>query len=251
MLVVLSLILLILLIIVGKKEGIKTYMCFYLNYFLIFIFMILISVGFNAIILSIIICLLVASVSLFLTRGRNIKTESSFISIVVVLLFMFFIIFFVGKSASIGGFSYESIEAIAGYSYEINYNMEDVIIGIVLMCTIGTIIDTSISISTALNEVYLNNKGIQFKELYKSGMNVGKDILSTTINTLFFVFLGGTVGLFFWHYTDSIEIFINYKALCQELIELLSCFIGSILVIPITSFITSKKLSKRIDISLK
>ena len=217
-------------------------MCFYLNYFLIFIFMLLISIGFNAIVLSIIICLLVASVSLFLTNGRNIKTESSFISIFIVLLFMFFLIFFIGRNANIGGFSYESIETIAGYSYEINYNMSDLIIAIILMCTIGTIVDTSISISTAINEVYLNNKDIKFNELYKSGMNVGKDILSTTINTLFFVFLGGILGLFFWHYTDTLEYFINYKALCQELIELLFCFIGSILVIPITAFITSKRI---------
>lgn len=243
MIKILSLILLILLLIVGKKEGLKTYACFYLNYFLILVYIFLMGIGFNAIILSFIICLLASLVSLFLINGSNVKTKSSFISICIVLSIMFVIIFFIGNNANVQGFSYEAIEAIAGYSFDINYNMKDLIIGMILVCTIGTIIDTSISISTALNEVYLNNEGITQNELYNSGINVGKDILSTTINTLFFVFLSGIVGLFYWYYTESFEFIINYKTLCQELIELLCACIGSIIVIPITSYICSRNLS--------
>lgn len=85
---------------------------------------------------------------------------------------------------------------------------------------------------------------ISEKELYNSGMNIGKDILSTTINTLFFAFLGGIIAFFFWHYSESFEYIINYKVLVQEIVELLCCCIGSILVIPITSYITSLNLIK-------
>lgn len=244
MIKILSLILLILLLLIGKQGGLKTYVCFYLNYILLFIFMFCIVLRFNAIIMSLITCVLASLVSLFLINGNNVKTKSSFFSICIVLIFMFIIILLIGKNGNIQGFSYESIESIGGYSFDINYNMTDLIIGIILICTIGTIIDTSISISTALNEIYLNNNKLSIKELYNSGMNVGKDILSTTINTLFFVFLGGIVGFFFWHVNDSFECIINYKSLVQELIELLCCCIGSIMVIPITSYITSINLQK-------
>lgn len=244
MIKILSLILLVLLILIGKKDGLKTYICFYLNYILLFIFIFSIILGFNAIIMSLITCVLASLISLFLINGSNVKTKSSFISINIVLFIIFIIILLIGKNANIQGFSYESIESIGVYSYNINYNMTDLIIGIILMCTIGTIIDTSISISTALNEIYLNNKKLNIKELYNSGMNVGKDILSTTINTLFFVFLGGIVGFFFWHINENFEYIINYKSLVQELIELLCCCIGSIMVIPVTSCITSINLHK-------
>ena len=117
------------------------------------------------------------------------------------------IIFLIGKHANIQGFAYESIEEIGVFDFNINYNMTDVIIGMFLLCTIGTIIDTSISISSALYDVKENNKKIKQDELFKSGMNIGKDILATTINTIYFAFIGGFIGFFIWHYPRARLIF--------------------------------------------
>ena len=247
MILVLSIVLFLLLVLIAKKQGLKTFLCFYINYFLIIVYMILMGIGFNPIILSLITCLVASSISLFLLNGDNIKTRASFKSVCVVLLFMLLVIFFIGKHANIQGFAYESIEEIGIFSFDINYNLTDVVIGMFLVCIIGTITDTSISISSALNEVYENNINMDYKELYKSGMTIGKDILSTTINTIYFAFIGGFIGFFVWHYGRSIEYIINHKVFANDVIELLLCFIGSILIIPITSYICSKSLKKKIS----
>lgn len=235
----LTLIFFILLIIVGKGRGLRTFICFYLNYALIITYICLMVLGCNAIFVSFLTCIAAALLSLFFLNGVNIKTKSSFKSICLVLSIMFILIYFIGQNANIQGFSHESLETISLFTYDINYNMEHLIIGLILVCTIGTIIDTSISISTALNEIYLNNPRLGTLTLFKSGMNVGKDILSTTVNTLFFVFLGGMFGFFFWHQYDSFGVMVNYKSFAQEVTELCCCCIGSILVIPVTSYITA------------
>lgn len=239
---ILSIILFILLLIVGKKQGLKTFICFYMSYFLILLYIIFMGYGFNAIIISLITCVNSSLISLFLLNGYNIKTRSSFISVSIVLIIMFLIIFIIGKHANIQGFSYESIESIGIFSFAINYNMTDVIIGMYLVGTIGTIIDTSISISSAVNEIYNNNKNITKEELFSSGMNIGRDILSTTINTLYFALVAAFIAFFVWHRTESLEYIINYKVFAQDVIELLLCFIASILIIPITSYVCSRKL---------
>lgn len=242
MILVLSIVLFLLLLFVAKTRGLKTFLCFYLNYFLIILYIIFMGIGFNAIILALITCVLTALISLFLLNGNNIKTKIAFKSVLLVLLFMLIIIFLIGKHANIQGFAYESIEEIGVFDFNINYNMTDVIIGMFLLCTIGTIIDTSISISSALYEVKENNKKIKQDELFKSGMNIGKDILATTINTIYFAFIGGFIGFFIWHYSSGLEFVLNYKVFANDIIELLFCFIGSILIIPITSYICSKEL---------
>ena len=224
MILVLSIVLFLLLLFVAKLRGLKTFICFYLNYFLIILYIIFMGIGFNAIILSLITCVLSALISLFLLNGNNIKTKISFKSVLLVLLFMFIIIFLIGKQANIQGFSYESIEEIGVFDFNINYNMTDVIIGMFILCIIGTIIDTSISISSALYEVKENNKKISKNELFKSGMNIGKDILATTINTLYFAFIGGFIAFFIWHYSSGIEYIINYKVFASDIIELLDRF---------------------------
>ena len=242
MIFALSIVLFILLLLIGKKRGIKTFICFYLNYFLIIFYIIFVGIGLNPIFMALITCIISSLISLFLLNGYNIKTKASFKSILLVLILMFIFILLIGKNANIQGFSYESIEEIGIFSFDINTNMTDVLIGMFLVCIIGTIIDTSISISSALNEIKINNPKLDAKELFLSGMNIGKDILSTTINTLYFAFIGTFIAFFIWHYNNGIEYILNYRVFASDIIELLFCFIGSILIIPITSYISSKDL---------
>ena len=241
----LSIILFILLLIVGRSRGVKTFVTFYLSIILIITYIILINFGFNAIILALIACILASCISLFMLNGYNLKTLSSFISIMIVLVLVSILTYTIGKLSNIQGFSSDSVETIGSFSYLINYDMTSVIIGMYLICVIGTIIDTSISVSTSMNEVLENNPKIKEKELYKSGMNVGGDILSTTINTLFFAIISSFIGFFMWHRGDTISYIINHKVFAQTIIELLLSLIASILIIPITSYISSKILYKK------
>ncbi len=245
MILILSIIFFILLILIGKYRGFKTFIIFYSNLLLILLYIISMSFGFNAIINAIIICILASMLTLFGLNGVNVKTKASFKSIMIILIIMFLLTFIICRNANIQGFSTESIESIGGYSFDLNYNMTDLFIGMYLVCVIGTIIDTSISISSALNEVYLNNKDLNKKELYESGMNIGKDILNTTINTLFFALVTTFIGFMMWHSKANIGYIINYKSFAQEIIKLLLCFISSTLIIPITSYIAAIDLLKK------
>lgn len=241
MIFVLSFILFCLLYTVGKKRGIKAFVLFYTSFFLIAVYILLMKWGINALLVAFIICIVVSLFNLFGLNGVNTKTKSSFISIVISLLFISLLTIIVCMPANIQGFSTDSIESIGGFSYEINYNMNYVLIGAYLVSVIGTMIDTSMSISSALWEVHENNPKLTEKELYNSGINIGKDILCTTINTLYFAMISFFVGYFLWHHSESLGLMLNYKSLVQELIKLLICIIGSILIIPVTSFICSKK----------
>lgn len=232
-------ILFFLLLYIGKRRGVKTFFSFLLSMVLIIAYIILMAFGFNALILALIICILASLVSIFLLNGYSKKTKAAFIGVMIVLSMVFILTYIIGKRANIGGFGDESLETIGIFNFDINYNMNNVIIGMYLVCVMGTIIDTSISISSAMNEVLENNPKIKEKELYKSGMNIGADILSTTINTLYFALISTFIGFFMWHKAMSIEYLINYKVFVQNIIQLLITFIGSILIIPVTSLISS------------
>ncbi len=245
MIVTLSITLLLLLLIVGRSRGFKTFITFYLGILLIILYLLLMKFGLAPIPLAVIICIIATILTLFIINGVNVKTKSSFISIMIILMLIFVLIFIIGKRANIQGFAMESIETIGGYSYDINVDMTDVMIGMYLVCIIGTVIDTSISISSAMHEVLVNNSSLNENELFKSGMNVGKDILSTTINTLYFAIISSFIGFFLWHRGANIEFVINYKSFVQEVVQLLISFIASILIIPVTAYITSKKLLKK------
>lgn len=96
----------------------------------------------------------------------------------------------------------------------------------------------SISIVSALDEIKMKTPEITWKELFKDGMKVGKEIIGTTSNTLILAYIGSllTLILLFMSTTDSNLIrIINKENVAEQLISALSASIGVVLTIPITA----------------
>lgn len=241
MIKLLSLILLVLLTIIGGKRGIKTFFTIYMNLALLFILVIIVGWGFNPTIPTLVICTIISIIILFFLNGYNKKTISSFISVILTLIVFTIITFILSNNIYIHGYTEETIESIGYLTYNIGINMLTLSSCIIIIGLIGTINDTSIAISSALYELHENNQKLKVKELFLSGMNIGRDILGTTTNTLFFAYLGGfmTLFIYFQDFQYSFTTIINSKIFAIEFTRIILSGISSFLIIPLTSLITS------------
>lgn len=241
---ILIVILFLLMIYIDTKRGVRLFLSLIFNFLILITIFYFISLGVNPIICSLIGCFIISLIILYYVNGKNIKTESSLISIVIVLIILALAIFIITNLTRIAGFGYESYEEINMFSYNVKIDFTDIAISLILISLIGATVDSSIAISSALYEVYDNNKHLSKKELYKSGINIGKDILCTTTNTLLFAFLGDFMTLTFWFYKGNYSFLdiVNAKTFASELIRILFSAIGCIIVIPITSYITTIKI---------
>ena len=249
---ILILILLALMVYIDKKRGVKLFISLCANFIILMVLFYLMALGINPIIVSLIGCFIVSYIILYFVNGKNVKTTSSLKSIVVVLIILALLIFTMTYFSRIAGFGIEAFEEINMFSYDVRIDFTDIAIALILISLIGASVDSSIAISSALYEIYENNKNLTEKELFNSGMNIGKDILCTTTNTLLFAFLGDFMTLVIWYFKGGytfLEI-INTKTFCAELIRILFSAIGCLLVIPITSYITTKSILKMDDYSL-
>lgn len=241
MIKILSLILLILLLSIGGKRGLKTFITIYMNLALIFILVIIVGWGFNPIIPTLIICIIISTIILFFLNGTNKKTIVSFVSVCFLLLIFIGITCLFGNNIYIQGYTEETIEGISYVIYDTGINMLALSNSIIIIGLIGNIVDTSIAISSALYEVHLNNPKLVAKDLFISGMNIGKDILGTTTNTLFFAYLGSCMTLFiyFQDFSYTIPAIINSKVFASEFTRIMLSGIASFIIIPLTSLISS------------
>jgi len=242
----LMLILLLLMLFVDKKRGFKLFLSLCFNFFILMIMFYLIALGINPIVIAFIGCFIISWIILYFVNERNIKTESSMKSIIIVLIILAILIFSMIRLSRIAGFGYESYEEINMFSYDVNIDFTNISIAIILIGLIGATVDSSIAISSALFEVYENNKHLTKRQLFNSGLNIGKDILCTTANTLLFAFIGEFMTLLIWFksLSYSFDFIINAKVFCAEFIKILFSGIGCVLVIPITSYITTKTILK-------
>ena len=241
MIKLLTLILLVLLILIGGKRGLKTFFSIYFNLALLFILVIITSWGFNPTIPTLVISIIISIIIQFFINGTNKKTVSSFISVILILLVFTSITIILGNNIYIAGYSEEAIESIGFINYNVGINMLPLSNSIIIIGLIGTINDTSIAISSALYELHENNKKLKPKELFISGMNIGRDILGTTANTLFFAFLGSSMPLFifFQDFQYSLAGIINSQVFASEFTRIILSGISSFLIIPVSSIITT------------
>lgn len=246
---ILILILFLLMMYIDKKRGLKLFVSLIINFVVLIIIFYFIALGVNPIILSLLGCLLISYIILYYVNGKNIKTKASLKSIFIVLIILAILIFIMTNVSRIAGFGYESYEEINMFSYDVKIDFTDIAISLVLISLIGATTDSSVAISSALYEVYDNNKHLDKRELYKSGLNIGKDILCTTTNTLLFAFLSEFLTLMIWFYKGNysfLEI-VNAKVFASEVIRILFSAIGCVIIIPITSYITTLDILKLKD----
>lgn len=242
---VISLLLIILftlMVLIGGERGIKSFMTLICNFIIFFITFIFIALTFNAILVTFISCIVICTIMIFFVNGYNEKTIASFISVLIITIITMLIISKMGVDAKIYGFSKEQLDSISSLSYYVKINFPQILVCEILVGLLAAIIDASISVSTAMNEVYVNNKQISKQKLFASGINVGKDILGTTANTLFFAYISGSMALviYFFKLDYSIPNIINNKLFCSEIFQMLSTGIGILLIIPITAYITTE-----------
>lgn len=238
-----AIILIILLYLIGGERGLITFVSLFFNVIVLAISTSLIAWGFNPLVVTFISCILICNITLFYQNGKNAKTIASFISVIIVLLILIPITYSLGYQSKIEGLNeiLKYTDELSGLTLNINIDMAKVAVSMIIMGLIGAAMDTSMAVSSAVYEIYRNNRDLDRKELLKSGINIGKDILGTTVNTLYFACIGESMMLFilFKNYNYSILKTINSKAFFQEFIYIVFSAIACVLIIPITSIIIS------------
>ena len=121
------------------------------------------------------------------------------------------------------------------------------LVGGIVISALGAVMDVAMSISSALEEVHAANPGYGAKELFRSGMNIGRDMIGTMTNTLILAFLGSGFTLIIYLYSLGLARYqlLPSAYMAIELISGLSSSIGMILAIPLTALISAGMIGRK------
>jgi uncharacterized membrane protein len=235
----LSLIFCSLLVYVGKKKGLYSLISIAISCFLITnLLSPMILDKIHPVVATIIICLLSTAVTMYLVGGFNKKSTSATIGCTLSLIVAGLLSLIVTKTASLTGFNNENSMFLFSAHPELDFI--GITISTMILATLGAVMDVGMSISSTINEIYTIDNTKTVKELFISGMNVGRDIIGTMANTLILVYLGGSLPLVLLASNIDLQKFVNLN---QVVTEIASALIGSIAIVicvPITAIVASK-----------
>lgn len=228
-------------VLVGGRKGIKAILGLLYTIILIYFIMIKgIFKGDNAIISSIGTSMLVILGTFIIIGGFNKKITTAAIGTLggVVSAGLMALIF--NNLAKMSGACEDAIQLSVSMS-AINFDFRDLLFAGIIVSALGACMDVGMSIASSLDEIKMKKSDITWVELFKSGMNIGRDVIGTMTNTLILAYVGSSLTLILLFMACNMNIIeiLNKETIAEQVISAIAGSMGVIYTVPITSFIYS------------
>lgn len=228
----------VLLLLIGRKKGVFSLVSIAATVALIFFMLMpMILSGFCPIASAVLVGILSTVITIYLVGGFNSKSSSAIIGTSLSLIFAGALSMIVIYLAHLTGFAGE--ENMFLYSAHPDLDFKGLLSASMIIAALGALMDTGVSIASSINEIYETDNTLSVKQLFTSGMNIGKDIIGTMSNTLILVYLGSSLPLVLLSSNIDLQKFFNLN---QVATEISSALIGSIAIlacVPLTAIIAA------------
>ncbi len=230
-----------LMVLVGGWEGFRTLITLGLTLVGVYYMLIGISKGGDPIILSIVVCIVVAVVTMFLVAGFNKKAIAAIIGTLSGVLISGVVAMFISKYAVLTGLGTQEAQMLMFSQGHIEFDFSKILFASILLGTLGAVMDVCISIASSINEITEANPFMLRRDLFRAGMNIGRDIMGTMANTLILAYVGTSIFLILVFFMNGIPYFdiINMDAVATEIVRAIGGTIGLILCIPLTAYVAA------------
>jgi uncharacterized membrane protein len=228
----------LLIILFGRKKGLNTIISLVLTCLSIFmVFVPSILKGNNIYLSSIIVSIFIIFMSLLIINGADKKTLCAIVGNLGGLMIAGLLAYLISNVLNLTGITDDDTMFLLMLETEKPIDLIAVLWSSIVIGSLGAVMDVSMSIASALNELSENMVEKNFKTMLKSGLNIGQDAIGTMTNTLILAYIGSSLAvvlLLVANYNDTLLLF-NLEMIVFEIIQAIIGSMGILFAIPITS----------------
>jgi len=194
--------------------------------------------GINVLLLTFIVAILISAITLFsVSGGREPKTWAAFIGTLGGVAAAGLLAGATIKLMHLTGLSSEESMILKATVLK-HVDFQGILFAGVVLGALGAVMDVAISIASAQQEVARNCGTLARRELFASGMAVGRDVMATDANTLILAYAGSSLPLVLLIASQpdlSMLRIFNLDLLVTEFVRALVGSVGLVLSIPLTA----------------
>ena len=241
---------LIVTVLVGGKVGIKSLVSLGLTVAaLIFILLPLLLAGWPTIPTTFLISVLVTAATFVILGGVDRKTVCACLGTLAGIALATLFGLLAQYILRIDGYRQEYAEALLQLRQtgESGIGITGLVTAGVIVSALGAVMDVAMSISSAIQELTRVNENLTAKELMKSGMNIGRDMVGTMTNTLILAILGSGLTLIVYIYSLGLQPWqlLSSAYMSLEAASAVASSIGVMLAVPLTAAICAVSFGKK------
>ena len=232
-------------ILVGRKKGIKAIIGLIITVVaVLFVLLMTIFKGYNAILVSVGTCFVITVLTFAVIGGWNKKTISAALGTIGGVVLAGIIASIVSYLAKLSGGGKEEAIMLSVAATNVTFNFRHLLFAEIIVSALGACMDVGMSIASSLSELKMKKPDMTAKELFKSGMNIGGDMIGTMTNTLILSFIGSSLLLILLYMASSLSVteVINIEAIATETVCAISGSTG--IAVSVMVFGTMRRLWK-------
>ena len=223
----------------AKKKGAKSLIALLITVWLIFYFFIPCTMkGYSPILISVITALLSSIITILFVAGFTHKGVVAIIGSVGGTIFSGVLSYLLINKMNFSG--YPTLDSITYIDMLQGIKIKELVPAGIILGSMGAIMDVSMSISSALTEIREKNPSLGSKDIYNSGLNIGKDMVGTMINTLILAYIGSSLFdmIIINKNLESLPFIrlLNYEFIGVEILKSFAGSIGILISIPLTAY---------------
>jgi len=230
----------VLVVAVGRLRGVAAIAGLGLGYVTIIYFMLpALREGENAVGVALSGSVVIMAVILYLAHGFAAKTTAALLGTIGGLLITATLAAWTASAAHLNGLTGEDtylLSALTGGG-----DLSGIILCGIIIAGLGVLNDVTITQASAVWEVHGHAPSLGFRQLFASGMRVGRDHLASTVYTIAFAYAGAALPtlLLIDLYNRSLGQVLTSGEIAEEIARTMVGSIGLILAIPLTTAIAA------------
>lgn len=228
----------LLILIFGRKKGLDTIISLVFTCLAVFINLIpAILNGQNIYAWSIITCVYITVMTLMLIEGLNVKCFAAGVGCVGGVLVAGALELILRDQIKMTGV----LDSEWLYLYNLNpenpIDLKAIIFAMIIVGAVGAVMDVAMSIASSLCEINEKSPDLPARELLKSGLTIGRDIMGTMANTLVLAYIGSALCcmLLMVTYSSNVGQILNREQIAVEILQALAGSIGILAALPLTA----------------
>ena len=237
-------------VLVGGKVGAKSLVSLALTVLaLIYILLPLLLQGWATIPTTFLISVLVTAATFVILGGVDKKTVCACLGTLAGIALATVFGLLAQKFLRIDGYRQEYAEALLQLRQtgESGIGISGLIVAGVIVSALGAVMDVAMSISSAVQELKRVNEDLTVKQLFTSGMNIGRDMVGTMTNTLILAILGSGLTLIVYIYSLGLQPWqlLSSAYISLETVSAVASSIGVMLAVPLTAAVCAVAYGKK------
>jgi uncharacterized membrane protein len=227
-------------LILGRMQGLKALGALVLTFVVIVLFVLPAMVaGKDPLTVGVVGAAVIMFMVLYLTHGLSARTSTAVVGTLVSLGLIGVLGWLFSVVAKLTGLDEDTANLISVLGHGID--ARGLLLAGIVIGSVGVLDDVTVTQTSAVWELRRANPSLGWRDLYAAGLRIGRDHMSSSVNTLVMAYAGAGLPLLLAYSASGrgLTDLLTAETVAQELVRTLVGSIGLVASVPITTFLAA------------